>query len=419
MKDLSRRQFIRGSIETAALLSVYKAFSGIDLAFGGEVDSTQNPGLLLVFLRGGCDGLNLLVPMNDKDYGIYRAARPNLGLEVTGKNALINLDGKFGLHPSAAKLGELFQQKSLAMVHAVGMTGANRSHFDCQLLMEQGVSVKGATNSGWASRYVGGIKLPDPKALAAITVGPLLDQSLFGLASATALENPSRFDLAGPKPLQSEMVKALSRIYGDRKDRRLVTGQAILNSIGTFEKFNLQQYNSSDKGGYPDGELADRLRATSWLFKNLPNLTVATVSMGGWDTHRYQGNGAEGRFAQLVSQLSSSVYAFYDDFMRSNKKPPTVVVMTEFGRRLKENANRGTDHGHGSIMIALGPKIKGGQVFGRWPGLANDELFERADLQITTDYRAVIGEILASGNSKLNRGEIFPRFKPGVPLGIA
>jgi len=419
MKTISRRQFIKSGILTLAWASQHRLLGGMTTAFAGSTDSASSDGLLVIFLRGGCDGLNFLTPINDSDYGIYSAARPNLKLNITGKDALLKLDDHFGLHPSAGALTDLFKQKNLAFIHAVGLKGGNRSHFDSQLRMEQGSGPKFSVSSGWIGRYITSLGDIGHSDLPGMTVGPLLDQSLYGLPTATALENPGRFDLTGPKAVQAEMRSALRKIYASSDNDPLhFTGKAILSSIDKFETFNPKDLNSSDKGKYPDGELGQRLRAASWLFKNLPTLKVVTVSMGGWDTHRYQGSGGEGRFAQLVGQLSQGMYAFSDEFAKTSRKPPTIIVMTEFGRRLKENANRGTDHGHGSFMMALGADVKGGRIYGTWPGLATDSLFERADLQITTDYRDVISEILMKQTPKIRPSEVFPGLMSGQQLGL-
>ena len=411
--QINRKQFIINGLGTLALAGVRSAFGDINVAWGA---ATSNP-IVVVFLRGACDGLNLLTPLGDKDRAIYEAERPNLKLATTGRDAILKLNEPFGLHPNAKGLHELYKSKNLAFVHACGLQGSNRSHFDSQLRIEQGAGPTHFVSDGWISRYLAASQAL-PADLSVATVGSMLNTSLLGCSAAIALENPGRFELTGPRPIQGELRAALRKIYAQQDDAVLHTGASVLAAIDRFEGGFNKDYTSGGKIPYPDGELSGRLKTLAQLLKLGEGLRVATIDMGGWDTHKYQGTGTDGRFAQLVDQLSQGIQALWEDCSTSHLATPTIIVMTEFGRRLKENANRGTDHGHGGLVMVLGKNVHGGKVFGPWPGLSNEQLFERADLAIATDYRTLRGEILSSHSPGVNLSAIVPNFSLGPKLGL-
>lgn len=388
------------------------------LAAAGGVARAGADVLVTIFLRGACDGLSIVPPISGSDRDAYEAARPNLKIPVSGARSALKLDERFGLHPAADPLYELYRERKLAIVHAAGLPSNTRSHFDAQNYMDLGTPDKKGTPSGWLTRYLeAGAKgaARSPAVLGAVMVGNLLPLSLLGCPEAAVLDGVGGFELAGNRNLQAQQRKALRGMYAGSGwiDR---AGMQALDTMDLLDGARGGEYRPGGGADYPRCEIGNRLKTLAQLLKMGLGIRVATLDMGGWDTHRFQGNGPEGPLANLLGQLSQALRAFYLDMGRA--KGMTIVVMSEFGRRLKENANRGTDHGHGNIMLVLGDRVRGGKVYGQWPGLRNDELYERADLAVTTDYRQVLGEVLARRLGAPRIDAVFPGFSGYKPLGL-
>jgi uncharacterized protein (DUF1501 family) len=417
MKTTSRRDFLAdGARELCALGGAALLTTGLaKLAFAsGEQDEI----LVVLFLRGACDGLNFAPPLGGSDRALYEAARPNLKVPVKGDKAALDLDGKLGLHPAAKPLHELFKSGKLALAHAAGMTSDTRSHFDAQAFMELGTPDVKTTTSGWLTRHLLSLNSAPaaPSFLTAVSLGTLTPNSLLAYPEVAVINALDGFNIAGPKAYQNAQRETLRRLcaVGGWAERY---GRETLDAIDAFEFAQPGAYKPAGRD-YPKADIGNRLRTLAQLIKMDLGLTVATIDMGGWDTHKYQGDNGEGYFSNLVGQLSQALAAFHEDMSAGTPRKVTVVVMSEFGRRLKENASRGTDHGHGGVMMVLGEKIAGGKVYGRWPGLDNENLYERADLAVTVDYRQVLGEVLVKrlGNPKLDA--IFPAYTDYKPLDI-
>lgn len=421
-KAFSREDFIfkLGSLGGSLFVSPF-----LKLAFAGAPDPSltrrDRDTLVVIFLRGGCDGLNLVPPISGEDRAIYEAERPTIKIPISGDKAALRLDERFGLHPSAQTLYPLFQSKKLAVIHAVGLTADTRSHFDAQTYMETGTPDRRSTNSGWIARYLEGRKrlsagsqyLPE-----ALSVGGLPPTSLLSLADAGVIQQLGGIDLGANKNFHSAQKQALHSMY--RKSAKVpdwlaTAGADTINLIELLEKTSVPPDAKVLSLDYAKGEIGNRLKTLSQLLKMRLGVGVATVDMGGWDTHKNQ----EGQFANNVLQLSQSLAAFYADLeIYGLTKNLTVVVMTEFGRRLKENANHGTDHGHGGTMLVLGEHVNGGKVHGRWPGLKSEKLYDRADLAVTTDFRQILAEMLSSRLKVKKLDKIFPDYKSVRPLGV-
>lgn len=356
--------------------------------------------LVVIFLRGGCDALSLFPPVAGDDRAIYEAERPTLRLPV---EKLLSLDGRFGFHPSAIGLKQLYDRGLLALFLAAGMPSNNRSHFDAQAFMELGTPDKKSTLDGWLTRHLRTKGQTNP--LYATTLGPINPTSLLGYGDATAIHQPRRFaSLGGDPAVITDMTRVLSLLYSG-SDTLSLKVRSALEVINTFTHQKIGDYVPRKNIEYPKNELGNRLKTLAELIKLDVGCEVATIDMGGWDTHKYQ----DGTFAKQVEQLSDSIAAFYND-LEELRLNITLVVMTEFGRRLRENANRGTDHGHGGMMMVLGPKVKGGRVYGAWPGLNSEKLYQRADLAVAVDFRQVIAEILRKRRREKNLGQVFPGF---------
>jgi uncharacterized protein (DUF1501 family) len=354
-------------------------------------DASANDELVVVvFIRGGWDALNLVAPVAGPDRVIYEAERPTLQLPVTGPRALLPLDDRFGLHPSARALHGLFTAGRLAIVHAAGLPADTRSHFEAQAMLEAGVAARPVPSRGWLARWLElhhrGSATGELRGLAPSTLLPTL---LEGDSGALALAGTQALQLGTKRETAYAQRQALRRLYAHGDDVLGSHVRSVLDALDCLEGAALGA--SGPESEYPRSELANRLKLVAQLSRAKVGLRAVVVDVGGWDTHRNQGRGAEGPFAQSVGQLSEALGAFVNDLAGTRL---TLAVFSEFGRRLKENASQGTDHGHGGAMLVLGEGVRGGRVLGPWPGLANEALYQRADLAVTTDYRAVLGELL-------------------------
>ncbi len=391
------------------------------LAFGGTGGSAPNDVLVYVFLRGGMDGLSLVPPIDGPDRGFYEAARPSLRIPMTGDNAAIDLDGQFGLHPSAASLAPLFQEGKLAIVMGTGMSEPNRSHFDAQEFIELGTPGSKSSSTGWLSRHLSSVSdLPDDAVMPSLALGQHQPVSLAGSLETLALENPNRFGLdTGHYRWKDAQRVALRRLYEARSSILHLSGLQALNAIDVMEAYVTDDYEPSNEAEYPRGSFGDRMRTIAQLVKLQLGLTVATVDVGGWDTHENQGNRPGQYFANLIRDLSAGLAALYTDLSgpEGHSNRLTIVVQSEFGRRLRENADSGTDHGVGNPMLVLGGSVNGG-ILGQWPGLHPDQLFDGVDVGVSTDFRRVLAEIVTRrlGNPRID--QVFPGYSGFEPMNL-
>ena len=416
MSALTRRKLLEDGVAGlcaaggAALLSA----GLVNLAFAED-----SPGdiLVVVFLRGGWDGLTFAPPLDGPDRAAYEAARPKLALPAKGPRAALPVDGNFGLHPEAAPLRELYQAGGLAIVRAAGLTVDTRSHFDAQAYMDLGTPGRRAGSSGWIARHLLG-RAGAGSFLTAAAIGRFAPTSLLGYRKTAIVSRADGFvegfNVGGADP--GAQIEALRSLYAG--DGWLAQyGAGTLEAIEGFAKSAGAVKPAGE--GYPNGDVGGSFRSLAQIVRLDLGLRVATVDVDGWDMHEYQGEEGRGRIGDLIGQLSGSLSAFHADMARDRGRKVTVVVMSEFGRRLQENASVGTDHGHGTVMLALGDGIAGGKTYGRWPGLDGDQLYQRADLAVTTDYRLVLSEILSKRLGERRLAEVFPDFAGGEPLGLA
>lgn len=355
--------------------------------------------LVVVFLRGGADTLNLVAPVDDADYIAARV--PELRVRGEGGAAGLRLDQAmapgldFRLHPEAAPLAELYEGRQLAIVHAAGLSDGTRSHFVAQDLMERGVADEAELNrvpSGWAARWLSGTEGGDGS-VPAIAAAPNTPSALAGYGAALAVAD-LRAGLAPPGgPRTAAVLEALHR-SGDsayaRAARAALGGLSSVDSrLPRLPDGKVAPYAPEGGALYDDSEAGRGLQTVARLLKMDIGLRLAWVDVGGWDTHENQ----PGRFANAVRPLSRALAAFHADTARFHGRT-TLVVLSEFGRRLRGNRSQGTDHGHGGAMLVLGGRVAGGRMLGRWPGLASPQLDRGVDLAVTTDYRAVLAELV-------------------------
>lgn len=420
--SLSRRNFLMGCSAAIA------AMSGARLnyvAFGSPEGGNQEM-MVVLFLRGGMDGLSVLAPWDGADRGHYEAARPDIMIPTTGDNPGIQVGpmaggtGNFALHPSMAPLVDLLADQKLALIHAAGLNNDTRSHFDAMSLMEKGATQGGGFSTGWLTRHLQSANIPDDIIIPALAVGSLQPDSLIGANEAIAMSNPDDFSFYGHWNYGATQRSAMRRMYTGSSWMQQA-GLATLDAVDIVEYYLGGDYVPSNGAVYPSTSFGNQLKVLAQVIKAQLGLRVATIDIGGWDTHEYQGVGTNGYFANLIGQVAQGLNALYTDLNGSGAEDYmsrlTVVAMSEFGRRLRGNESGGTDHGHGNLMMVMGGKVTGG-LKGTWPGLAVEQLYDQADLAITTDYRRILSEILIRRLANPNLGTIFPQYTDYQPLGI-
>ena len=414
MCEISRRGFVAGCSAAIAGLAGSRFNTLAFAQSGGQQDV-----LLVLFLRGGIDGLSLLPPIAGSDRGHYLAARPSLQIPTSGTGAALPVNAQFGLHPSAAPLLDLYQNGSLSIVLATGHGEANRSHFDSMEVMELGTPGRQSTPTGWLTRHLQTMPgLPPEAILPSLAMGGLQQTSLRGDRQTVNVSSPGAFSLdTGPWHWRDPQRAALRSLYNNDASLLHVTGTQALDAVDVLELYVADNYTPANGATYPGGSFGDHLQTIAQMIKLDVGLSVATLDLGGWDTHASQAYW----FGELVAELSQGLYALYTDLdgagSANYNQRLTVVVQSEFGRRLAENADDGTDHGHGNVMMVMSGNAAGG-LHGSWPGLAPGQLFEGIDLAVTTDYRRILSEILIRrlGNDKL--GIVFPGYTGYSPLGV-
>ena len=408
---LDRRTFLARSMQSAAALMFGNKLVALPrwaprISLADPHVGPRGDTLVCVFLRGGADGLNMVVPHGDASYYTHRPligiARPD---DRQASAKAVDLDGFFGLHPALAPLSNIYHAGQMAFVHATGSPDETRSHFEAMDLMERG-AVTGEY-SGWLARHLATLDTQNESALRAVGIGDMLQASLTGTVSATALQSIADYHLLGRDERVGEMQTLLYALYSRGSDLLAATAQQTFAAIEVLGKIDTQNYTPAG-AAYPDDEFGLGLQTIAQLIKADVGVEVACIDLGGWDTHVAQG-GTEGLMANNLAALANGLTAFHQD-LQEQMGSVTLVVMSEFGRRLQENGGLGTDHGHGNMMMLLGGGIAGGQVFSRWPGLQQEQLVGPGDLAVTTDYRDVLGEILRKRLNNPLVADVFPDY---------
>ena len=369
-----------------------------------ETAATPGRRLVIIFQRGAVDGLNVVVPYREKN---YYSMRPTIGIP---QNQVLDLDGFFGLHPAMAPLQPLYRQGHLAIVHAAGSPSMNRSHFDAQDFMESGTPDVTSTRDGWLNRA---LQAQDAccrehrTAFRALALGPEVPLTLAGSIPAIAITNVNGFAVAGRGAVASPAAEAFEAMYADTGDHILhAAGDETFDAVKMLRDANPAQYQPANGANYPNSEFGNSMRQIAQLLKANLGVEAAFTDVLGWDTHHAQG-GVEGQLSNRLRDFSGSIAAFWRD-MGDSAENVTLVTMSEFGRTAHENGTGGTDHGHANAMFVLGGQVKGGKVYGRWPGLSNEQLNQGRDLAMTTDYRQVLGEVVTRTLGAENLNRIFP-----------
>jgi uncharacterized protein (DUF1501 family) len=401
--NISRRYFIKsGGI---AMLGMASLPSFLQRAIAATAALNKKK-MVVLFQRGAMDGLNVVVPFAEPN---YYALRPTIAIPQPsrgGTDAALDLDGFFGLHPSLEPLMPLFRSGRLAIVHAVGSPDPTRSHFDAQDYMESGTPGVKATEDGWLNRAMQSMPEEQASPFRTVAFGPYLPRTLEGSAPAVAIPDLKQFKMYGPPQVTQGGFEAM---YAQTVDAALRgVGQETFEAIDQLKKINPDAYQPENGAQYPQGRFGQSLMEIAELFKADVGLEVAFLDSGGWDHHVNEG-GVQGQLANLLRDLGQGLAAFHQD-MGDRMADVVFVSMSEFGRTAHENGNRGTDHGHANCMFVMGGDIKGGRVYSRWPGMSDGELYEGRDLAVTTDYRSVLGEIIAKHLGDGGLDAVFPGF---------
>ena len=363
--------------------------------------------LVVLFQRGAADGLNIVVPYQEKN---YYSMRPSIAIK---QNEVLDLDGFFGLHPAMAAFKPLYDQGHLAIVHAAGSPDMTRSHFDAQDYMESGTPGVKVTEDGWLNRAL----QVEPQAgrasaFRAVALGTQVPRTLQGKLPAIAVNNLADFSVAGRGPQTSPISNAFQAMYDESSDAVLHgTGQETFEAVKMLKAADPSKYQPAAGAEYPKTPFGNSLRQVAQLLKANLGVEAAFSDIGGWDTHQNQGN-ANGQLANRLKEFSETIAAFWKD-MGQDAESVTLVTMSEFGRTARQNGTGGTDHGHANVMFVLGGQVKGGKVYGRWPGLANEQLNEGRDLAVTTDFRRVLGEAAYKTLGSRNLEIVFPGSEVG------
>ena len=377
----------------------------------------RNKILICIFQRGAMDGLMAVTPFNDNH---LQKARPSLFMSpsrATNK-PLIDLDGRFGLHPSMSSFQNLFKEKRLAIVHGVGSPNTTRSHFDAQDYMESGTPFNKGTDSGWLNRAVGLLGHEAATPFQGVSLTNSLPRSFYGDNAAVAISNLEDFaiQMRGNPITTNRAAKSFEELYDHTSSDLLKkTGKESFEAMKMLKSADIKNYRPSNAAVYPNSPLGNSLKQIAQLIKMDVGLEVGFAESGGWDTHYNQGT-ETGTFSRNVADLSNAITAFWTD-LTTYHDDVEVMTMTEFGRTVAQNGSNGTDHGRASCMFILGNNINGGMVHGKVPELSRENLEDYRDLPVTTDFRAVFSEVATSHLNIKDNGKLFPEWK-GEKIGL-
>jgi uncharacterized protein (DUF1501 family) len=389
----------------AAPVWLQRAVYASDSSSGGQ----RKKILVAIFQRGAADGLNIVVPHGDPN---YYAMRPSISVprptqNVAKEDAVVDLDGFFGLHPMLAPLQPLWDARHLAIVQAAGSPDPTRSHFDAQDYMESGTPGLKATSDGWLNRALPPVT-GKVSPVRAVALGPNLPRSLRGTNSAVAMDSVNSFKVG-----DANASAILQSLYSGTHDEVLNgTGRETFEAMSILQNLQKTPYQPAAGANYPKGRFSDNMRQIAQLIKADVGVEVAFADIGGWDHHVNEvgARASQGQLANLLNEFGQTLAAFHQD-LGDRMADVVLVTMSEFGRTAKENGDRGTDHGHANCMFVMGGSVKGGKVYGQWPGLETEQLYEGRDLNLTTDFRAVLGEVVSNHLGNRNLDAVFPNYQ--------
>ncbi len=401
---VTRRAFMKDGAMAVIGTAAIPAFLTRSVLAQATTAQAQGKKLVVLFQRGAADGLNIVVPYGEPD---YYAMRPAIAIQ---KNEVIDLDGFFGLHPAMQPLKPLWDQGHLAIIHSAGSPDTTRSHFDAQDYMESGTPGVKSTADGWLNRALQAedIARHQPStAFRAVALGAQIPRTLQGKIPAVAINNVQDFNVGGRNPNGAAMSSTFEAMYAHSGDALLHgTGAETFDAVKMLKATDPAHYTPASGANYPNGAFGSSLRQVAQLLKANLGVEAAFADIGGWDTHQNQGN-STGQLAARLKDFSEGIAAFWID-MGDQANDLVLVTMSEFGRTVRQNGTAGTDHGHANVMFVLGGPVRGGKIYGRWPGLAPESLYEGRDLAITTDFRQVLGEASYRALGAKNLNLTFP-----------
>jgi uncharacterized protein (DUF1501 family) len=402
---ISRRYFLKsGGVALASLASAPSFLVRTAFAQNKGAQGKDHPIIIAIFQRGAADGISMVAPFGDKNYAVVR---PQIAIPEPLRGAeesAIDLNGFFGLHPSLGSLKPIYDEGHLAIVHAVGSPDNTRSHFDAQDYMEAGAPGNKAVSDGWLNRYLQVSPENDATPFRAVAISATTPRSLSGVAPSVAMQRVADFGIRGGRA-NSEVEAMFADLYKDTFD-----------AVKSLRSATSGPYTPAAGVQYPNSPFAQSLMQIAQLIKSNVGLEVAFADVGGWDTHANQGS-TRGQLANQLRNFSDGLSALYRD-LGDHMRNVVIVTMTEFGRAVKQNGSGGTDHGHASCLFVAGGPVKGGKVYGQWPGLAPEQLHDGRDLALTTDFRNVFSEIVVKHMGAKDAAKVFPNFRPTAPLNI-
>ena len=411
---LDRRVFLRSGALALVTMGLSPSFLRRTALAMPLPRAARGKTLICLFQRGAADALNVVVPFGDKG---YYSARPQLAIGAPTRGAagagVIDLDGFFGLHPAMSSFKPLWDQGLLVPIHAVGSPSATRSHFDAQDYMETGTPDKKGTTDGWLNRYLATRGTCEQCAtnadvpFRAVAMSAQTPRILEGASPTVSMNSIDEFSIRTNGGDAEKRIEALYRT--GNSDLVHGSGSEMFEALKVLRAANPQQYKAAAGVEYPRSPFGQHLLQIAQLIKSNVGLEVAFADVGGWDTHVNQG-GAQGQLAARLRDFSQSIAALVTD-LGDRMDDVVILTMSEFGRTVRQNGTGGTDHGHAGAMFVIGGSLKGKQkVHGRWPGLAPEQLNEGRDLALTTDFRAVFGEVASKHLGARQLDRIFPGY---------
>jgi uncharacterized protein (DUF1501 family) len=407
----SRRVFLKNG----GLALVSLGFAPAFLARTAAASDARRKVLVTIFQRGAVDGLNMIVPFGES---AYYNARPSIAIARpgSGPGAALDLDGFFGLHPRLAPLKPLFDAKQMAVVHACGSPDGTRSHFDAQDYMETATPGVKSTQDGWLNRYMHAREHEAATPFRAVALAPQLPRTLQGSEPALAIGQIGQFGIRAGQA--SDMVQASfeSEYAAAAQSVLQQTGREAFDAVKLLKTADPTRYAPANGADYPRTPYGEALKQIAQLIKADVGLEIAFAETGNWDHHVNEG-AADGQIAARLDDFSRGIAALVRD-LGDRMSDVVVLTMSEFGRAVAENGNRGTDHGHGNAMMVIGGDVRGGKVYGRWPGLAPEQRYEGRDLSVTTDFRTVFADVVRNHLGLVNVSHVFPGFTGPTGVGL-
>ncbi len=405
--EMTRRVFMKAGAAAVVGLGGVPNFL-VRAAFAAP-GTAGNKILVAIFQRGAADGLNMVVPFGERQ---YYAMRPSLAIQPPARGSTesaLDLNGFFGLHPGLAPFKPLYDGGRLAVVHAVGSPDSTRSHFDAQDFMESATPGLKSTSDGWLNRYLKAKAEQQASPFRAVAMARRLPRSLMGDAPAIAMGNINEFDVRGG--MGGASARAGFEALYDRGVRDLLhgTGRETFEAVKMLKAADPARYQPANGAEYPRAPIGLALQQIAQLIKADIGLEISFADAEGWDTHVGQG-AAQGQMANRLTDFGQAIAALHQD-LGDKMRDVVILTMSEFGRTARENGNRGTDHGHANAMFVLGGSVKGGRVYGQWPGLQPEQLYEGRDLALTTDFRDIFAEVISRHMGLKDLAPVFPRFQ--------